>query len=135
MRHTLLGAIALFILPLTAQAAEVCAQVHDLANEWHNLAHLVHETQGEGFNPGEVHDIADTIGEMDAGTRSIATLLLEHGNDTQITLGQQLEAVMNEFAQLSGAPKAEHAVRVMDQIVASIDVVTHDCDAGGAPAL
>lgn len=136
MRTPFIAALVLFAIALTAAAdqPQICDDTRSISELWRDLANLVHETEGEGFTPGEIHDIADTIGEISEVSGQLASLLQAEGNDTQITLGQQLETALAEFAQLTGAAKANHAAQVVDQIVTSIDAVCHDC-VHGAPAL
>ncbi len=128
MCKTLIAAAFLFALPLSVAAENVCEDVNAVANLWNDFANMLHESQGDGFTEGEVHDIADTLGEMAVATGELATLLHD-GNDTQVKLGQQLEAALVEFEKLTGEAKADYAVSVTDDLVAAIDVVTDDCDA------
>lgn len=132
MRTPIIAALVFFALPSAAVAdpSKICVDTRQVAELWHDLAYVVHETKAEGFNPGEIHDIADIIGEISEVSGQLATLLKTEGNDTQARIGQQLEIALAEFAELTGAAKAEHAVQAVDQVVAAIDVVCHQCDHG-----
>ncbi len=129
MRKTWLCCALLLILPMCAPAAEICEDVNDVSNDWNELANLINTTEGEGFTDEEVADVEEGVAALTEGSATLAGLLQGAGNDHQVALGTQLEAVLTQIENLDGEDEVNYIVGAIDSVTATLDAVTDDCDA------
>lgn len=128
MRKTLLCCALLLLLPVCAPAAEICEDVNDVSNAWNELANLVNTTQGEGFTDEEVDAVEAVVAGLTEGSAVLAGLLQGAGNDHQVALGTQLEAVLIQIENLDDEEEVNYIVGAVDSVTATLDAVTDDCD-------
>ena len=129
MRKILLSCALLLALPLSASAEEICESVNDVSNAWNSLANLINEAKDDGFSDTEVDEIEGVVSELTSGSAELAGLLQGAGNDHQIALGNQLEAVLTEVENLDDEDEVNYIVGALDGVTATLDAATDDCDA------
>lgn len=129
MRKTLLGCALLLVLPMTASASDICADIDKVSQGWDALSTLVDQSEGDGFSAEEVAQIEQSVAALTEGSAALAGLLQGAGNEDQVALGKELEEVLKQFASLDGSAEVDYIVGAIDDVTNAVDAVTDDCEA------
>lgn len=128
-------AAAALLLPLLAASAhaDLCDDIHRLANRWHNLANYIHEHSDNGaLRKREIAKVAAETRLLVDPTKTLGTLLTKEyeGVDKQRVraLGKQILAALEELGGLQEDDDWNEDVRIIDRLVEVTDHVVEICD-------
>ena len=113
--------------------ADVCDDIHGIANRWHNLANYIHEHSDNGtLRKNEIAKVAGETRQLVNPTRTLGTFLANEyqGADAQRVRaqGKQILAALEELGGLKEDDDWNEDVKIIDRLVSVTDHVVEICD-------
>lgn len=124
-RHLLLAIVLL--IPGIA-SANLCDDIHGLANRWHKLANAIHERTHEELSGADRKKVATEDRTLIPPSRELVTVCNKERDKKIQALGRQLSALLEEYAALNDDESWDEDVRVIDKMVVVMDELTTICD-------
>ena len=123
----------LALLTMTSRA-DVCDDIHGLANRWHNLANYIHDHSDNGrLRPNEIAKVGEDARQLLGPTKTLGNFLVSEydGSDAQRVRaqGKQILAAIEELGALKEDDDWDEDVKIIDRLVNVTDNVVNVCDA------
>ncbi len=113
--------------------ADVCDDIHALANKWHGLANYIdgHSDNGH-LRKNEVAKVARDARALAGPTRTLGVFLANEykgANQQRVrALGKQILAALEELGGLKEEDDWDEDVKIIDRLVDVTDKVVEVCD-------
>ena len=108
--------------------ANICDDIHALANRWHKVANYIHERHGEELPASERREVTKQERQLISPTKDLAKLCKGDDNKRVQSLGKQISSVLEEYEALGEHESWDEDVKVLDKLVEILDNLTHLCD-------
>jgi hypothetical protein len=118
----------LTLLLSSIASANICDDVHALANRWHRLANAIHERTHENLSPADRKRVAKEDRLLIPPSRELVTICSKESDKRVQSLGKQLAALLDEYASLNDNESWDEDVKVIDKMVHVMDDLTGICD-------
>ena len=131
---SILAGFALLLAALPARA-DLCDDIHKVANRWHALANYIDEhSDGGKLRAGEIKKVAAEARNLAAPSKVLGNALVnvyKGKNEQRIrALGKQILASLEELGGLNDDDDWDEDVKIIDRLVEVLDKVTEECDKG-----
>jgi len=104
--------------------ANLCDDIHALANRWDKLADTIHNRKGDNADHRKV---AAEDRKLIPPSRELVALCRKDTPKVK-AWGNQLAALLDEYAALNNNDSWDDDVAVIDKMVDVLDKLTHYCD-------
>jgi hypothetical protein len=113
--------------------ADVCDDIHRLANRWHDLANYIHDHSDNGkLRPKEIAKVGGEARQLLGPTKTLGDFLVKEydGSDAQRVRaqGKQILAALEELGALKEDDDWDEDVKIIDRLVDVTDNVVNVCD-------
>ena len=118
----------MFLIAPAMLQANICDDIHGLANRWHKVANYIHERHGEQLPVSERAEVIKQERQLIPPTQELAKLCNKDANKRIQSLGKQITSVVDEYLALGEHESWDEDVKVLDKLVEILDNLTHVWD-------
>ena len=114
------------MLPIMAMA-NLCDDVHALANRWEKLATAIHNRRSDNLSGADHKKVGQEDRRLIPPTRDVVVLCARERGKAK-GLGNQLSGLLDEYAAIDDSESWDEDVRVIDKLVEVLDQLVKICD-------
>ena len=107
--------------------ANLCDDIHGLANRWEKLANTIHNRKDDNLSSAEHKKVGKEDRKLVPPSQEVVGLCRQEMGKVK-ALGNQLSGLLDEYAAIDDSDSWDEDVRVIDKMVEVLDQLVKICD-------